>query len=34
MAQTLGWSPPLVSRSEQRSLSLLVQRWSLPPVIR
>jgi hypothetical protein len=34
MALTLRWSLLLASRSERRSLSLLVQRWSLSLVIR
>jgi hypothetical protein len=34
LALTLRWSLLLASGSERRSLSLLVQRWSLSPVIR
>jgi hypothetical protein len=34
VALTLRWSLLLASHSERRSLSLLVQRWSLSPAIR
>jgi hypothetical protein len=34
VALTLRWLMLLASRMERTSLSLLVQRWSLPPAIR